>query len=191
MGMPDGTGFDQAALVQKARRRQETRLAVLGPVMFAASLAGVLLALHAKNPPARLTSGGVLAIVLFCALPWLVIVGLLALVRRGRFASMQPTAFGGLGRRKRRAILRALRRGDPLAADEVPIARELVTAMQKSRWLPWLFLVLPLAQLGNLTEARTQRALWIVTAGAWWLLAWWQFYLRHRVRLYADTHWNR
>ena len=80
-------------------------------------------------------------------------------------------------------------RGVPVAED-VPLAQDLVAALRKTRWLPWLFFVLPLGQLSTVTEGRTQRTLWAVTAGIWWMLAWWQFYLRHRVRLYAETHWS-
>ena len=129
-------------------------------------------------------------VLLSCSLPWLAMSGLVALIRRGRFAALQPTAFGGLSRRRRRHIMRALRRGDRLVPEDVPLAQDLVAALRKTRWLPWLFFVLPLGQLSTVTESRTQRTLWAITAAIWWLLAWWQFYLRHRVRLYAETHWS-
>ena len=42
--MPEVTEVDRAALLEKARRRQRVRVAVVGPVIFAASLVGALLA---------------------------------------------------------------------------------------------------------------------------------------------------
>jgi hypothetical protein len=94
---------------------------------------------------------------------------------------LQPTAFGGLGRRERRAILQAMRRGDRLPDDEAPITLGLVAVMRKTRWLPWLFFVVSVFQVGNVTHGQTARLLYVVSAAALWMSAWWQLYLRYRI----------
>ena len=191
MQTQQATDPDRAALLEKARRQQTIRVAVVGPVIFAASLVGVLLALRQQKPPGHLTTTGLVVLVVFCAVPALAMMGMLALARRGHFAWMQPTAFGGLTRKRRRQILRALRRGDRLADEDVVSAHELMTQLERSRWLPWMFVVLPIFQLGNATSHdHVRRFFWGVAAGALWMSAWWQLYLRYRVRVYAEMHWT-
>jgi len=187
---PEAAGLDRAALLEKARRRQTLRVAIIGPLIFAGSLVGALIALRQQKPPAHLSSAGLVVIVAISAFPALAMLGLLALSRRGHFAWMQPMAFGGLARRQRRGILRGLRRGDPLADEDVTSARELMNSLDRNRWLPWLFVVLPILQVDNATSHdHVRRFFWCVAAAAFWASAWWQLYLRYRIRIYAEMLW--
>ena len=97
METQEAANLDRAALLQKARRRQEIRVAVIGPVLFVASVIAILLTIRLQHPAAHLRPGGVVLMLsisavplLASAVPLLAMVGMLVLIRRGRLAWLQP-----------------------------------------------------------------------------------------------------
>jgi hypothetical protein len=188
------SGVSDADVVAELRRvaehRTNVRLVVVSAAMVVGTLLVVLLTLSLHRPPVRLSPGEVVLIVGISLVPAAMVGGLVAVGRARGWPWLQPVAFTGLSRPTRRQLLRAMRRGDPIPAEQVGVARDLVARLTKTRWLPGLFFSLPLLQMGNVYEGHTQRVLWTISTGLLWSSAWWQTYLRHRLRVYAQRNWN-
>lgn len=64
----------------------------------------------------------------------------------------QPPLVAALDRGTRRRLLRAMRRGEPVAPEYQPMASHLVLQTRRMRWLPLGFLLHPLATLSRLDD---------------------------------------
>lgn len=116
-----------------AARRQNERLVVVGVALFALPLIVSMVVLSVQHPNATLTPRGVLVAIAVCLLTSASGVGFVLWSRRRNAAWVQPPQFGGLDRRTRRQLLRAMRLGHPIPGQYEAAARELVNQLGKTR----------------------------------------------------------
>lgn len=163
---------------QAARRNLWVLMAVIVGISIPAMIVGTLLAHSHPSARAHAHHGAGLAAVVIAAVILFAFVAALLLVMSRRPSWRAAMQYGW---RRRNRVAKALRKGRPIPAEDLPVAAALMALMAKQRWLPYLFGVLVLIWLiQGLTESGTRRWLGFALAGLYVLLTPYLLWQRRR-----------
>jgi hypothetical protein len=184
--MTEAAGRDMTALIETARRRQNRRLVVVTASLVVLPLTGALVGLAVWRPEAQLSPVAVLLVLAVALLGPLLGAGLVTAARRRGATWVQPSPLMGLDRGHRRRILKALRRGEPIAAADREVAAHLVNQVRRNRWLPLMCTAPMLLQAMYLGSDDAMGTLARVVVPLGLVLCAWQFFVHHRIASRTD-----
>jgi hypothetical protein len=169
-----------------ARQRQNRRLLGVAVGVPLLSLVTLLIVLAIQRPGLRLSPLTFLLVLAFVAAGPVLGVVLVQVARRRGATWVQPSPFLALERRNRRRLLRAMRRGEPIAPADLPVAAHLAAQIRRARWTPVMCAAPMFVQLLYIGRPGFLGEFAIATVAAGICLAGWLFYVHHKIASRTD-----
>jgi hypothetical protein len=177
---------DLEAMTALARQRQNRRLLVVAVAVPMLSLVTALTMLAIQRPGLRLSPLTFLIILAFVAVGPVFGVVLVQVARRRGATWVQPSPFLALDWRNRRRLLRAMRRCEPIAPADLPVAAHLAAQIRRTRWTPVMCTAPMLVQAIYIGRPGFLGQFAIAAVAAGICLAGWLFYVHHKIASRTD-----